>query len=268
MSGDGDGQWSDTRPVVDVDDHVADGLLDVTTHLVGGADPGAVLDQVIGVCVGAVGADAAGVLMREPLGGVRIVAASDERTAVVSVLETQYVDGPSLDCLASGTPTGSPNLAARRRAWPQFAPAAIAAGFPAAYAVPMRLDGEGLGGLTLLFTSHAVVDGPRLRLCQALADLAVLGLAQERDESRTERVFAQTLKAANDRLSLGHAIGIVAGRLEVDVDVAREMIVHRARLTGSAIVEVALMIVDGTMSPHDLRASFPGRAGEGSSDSR
>lgn len=268
ISGAGDSRWSDARPVIDVDDHTAERLLDVTTHLVGRADAGAVLDLVIGACTDVVGAAAAGFLVREPLGGIRVVTASDERTAVVTVLETQYIDGPSPDCMASGTTAGSSNLAATRHAWPRFAPAAVAAGFHAAYAVPMRLDGEAVGGLTLLFTSHAVVDGPRLRICQVLADLAVLGLAQERDGPRTERVFAQTLKAANDRLSLGHAIGIVAGRLEVDIDTARAMIVHRARYTGSAIVEVALMIVDGMMSPHDLQASFPGRAGESSPDSR
>jgi len=251
-----------------MDDHLVDRLLDITTRLVRGADAGAVLDLVTGACVDVVGAAAAGVLVREPLGGVRVVAASEERIAAVTVLETQYTDGPSLDCLASGNTAGSSDLAAMRPAWPRFVPAAVAAGFHAAYAVPMRLDDETLGGLTLLFTSRAIVDGPRLRFCQILADLAVLGLAQERDGSRSERVFVQTLEAANDRLSLGHAIGIVAGRLDVDVDAARAMIVHHARFTGSSIVEVGWTIVDGTMSPHDLRASFPEETEESSPETR
>lgn len=261
MNGVGDGRRSDAGPVADVNDHLADGLLDITTRLVGGADASAVLDLVTGVCVDVVGAAASGVLVREPLGGVRVVATSDERAAVVTVLEAQYVDGPVLDCLAAGATAGSSNLAGMR-AWPQFVAAAAAAGFHAAYALPMRLDGEGIGGLTLLFTSRAVLDGPRLRFGQVLADLAVLGLAQERDGFRSERVFEQTLRAVNDRLSLGHAIGIVAGRIDIDVDTARAMIVHRARLTGSSIMKVAWAIVDGTVSPHDLRASFPGGAGE------
>ena len=185
MSGVGDGRWSDTGPVVEVNDRLAAGLVDITTRLVGGADAGAVLDLVTGACVDVMGAAAAGVLMREPLGGVRVVAASDERTPVVTVLEAQYIDGPSLDCLASGTTAGSSNLGGLRDTWPQFVAAAVAAGFHAAYAVPMRLDGEAVGGLNLLFSSRAVVDGPRLRLCQVLADLAVLGLAQERDGSRS-----------------------------------------------------------------------------------
>ena len=67
-------------------------------------------------------------------------------------------------------------------------------------------------------------------------------------------MFERTLKAVNDRHSLGHAIGIVAGRLDVDIDAARAMIVHRARLTGSSNVEVAWTIVDGTVSPDDLQA--------------
>lgn len=260
-----DSRWSGTGPVVEVSDRLADGLVNITTRLVRGAAAGAVLDLVTGACVDVIGAAASGILMREPLGGVRVVAASDERISVVTVLEAQYVDGPSLDCLASGTTAGSSNLAALRDTWPQFVDAAVAAGFHAAYAVPMRLDGETLGGLNLLFSSRAVLDRPRLRLCQVLADLAVLGLAQERDGSRSERVFEQTLKAVNDRHSLGHAIGIVAGHLDIDIDAARAMIVHRARLTGTSSVEVAWTIVDGTVSPYDLQASFTDGAGESSS---
>lgn len=262
MSGVGDSRRPDPGPTVEVSDQFAGALLEITTLLVGDADAGAVLALVTGVCVDVVGAAASGVVMRDPLGGVRVVAASDERAALVTVLEAQYVDGPSLDCLASGTTAGSQDLGEMRRTWPQFVPAAVAAGFQAVYAVPMRLEGDTVGGLNVLFTSRAALDGPRLRLCQALADLAVLGLAQERDGSRSERVFEQTLKAVNDRLSLGHAIGLVAGRLDVDVDTARAMIVQRARSTASPLLDVAWAITDGSVSPRDLQASFQDGPGE------
>jgi hypothetical protein len=246
--------------MVEVSDQLAGALLEITTRLVGDADAGAVLELVTGACVDVVGATASGVLTRDPLGGVRVVAASDERAAFVTVLEAQYVDGPSLDCLASGATAGSQDLGKMRDAWPQFVPAAVAAGVQAVYAVPMRLDGDIAGALNLLFTSRVTLDGPRLRLCQILADLAVLGLAQERDGSRSERVFERTLKAVNDRLSLGHAIGLVAGRLDVDVDTARAMIVHRARSTGSPILDVVSAITDGTGLTAGSAGVVPGQA--------
>lgn len=262
MSGVRDGRRSSAGTTVEAIDQLAGALLEITTRLVGDAQTEAVLELVTGACVDVVGAAASGVLMRDPLGGLRVVAASDERAAFVTVLEAQYVDGPSTDCLASGAMAGSRDLGEMRRTWPQFTPTALEAGFQAAYAVPMRLDGDPLGALNLLFAARTALDGPRLRLCQVLADLTVLGLAQERDGARSERVFEQTLRAVNDRVSLGHAIGLVAGRLDVDIDTARTMIVRRARSTASPIVDVARAITNDTISPRDLQASVPDGPGQ------
>ncbi|MHB1486599.1 MAG: hypothetical protein ACYCS7_15680 [Acidimicrobiales bacterium] len=59
----------------------------------------------------------------------------------------QQQDGPCLDCWRFGGTIRQERLnQAQDHRWPRFTPAALAAGFRAAYALPLRLPGQRLGG--------------------------------------------------------------------------------------------------------------------------
>lgn len=247
------GRMSGAERTVEVSGRLADTLMDVTGNLVGGdVDTSAVLELVADACADIAGATASGILMNHPAGGIHVVAVSEEQPRLLTVLEAQYADGPLLDCMRAGSVVGSSDVSTRGDSWPRFAAAAAAGGFRAAYAVPMRLAGRTVGGLNLLYAARTVLDGSRLRLCQVLADLAVLGFAQECDEARSERMFTQVLTMVNDRLHLGHAVGLVAGALDVDIETARTMIAGHARSNGFSIREVARTVTDGLLAPDDL----------------
>lgn len=255
MSGVGDGPGSNAGRVVEVSGRLSDTLVEITTWLVGGSNGEAVLDLVSRACVDVLGASASGVLMLDPRGGVQVVAASEEDARILAVLEAQYADGPSADCIRTGAVVGSSDVSAMVELWPRFVQAASAAEYQAVQVVPMRLDGRTVGGLNLFYVSRATLDDAQLGLGQVLADLAVLGLSQERDGSRSERVFEQILTAANDRLYLGHAIGLVAGALDVDVDTARVLIRQHAGSTHRSHRDVVRAIADGRLAPADLEGS-------------
>ncbi|GAA2760937.1 GAF domain-containing protein [Actinopolymorpha rutila] len=235
----------------DMTDRLATGLVEITGGLTDERGDPEVLFQVTDACVQVLGATATGVLMVDPHGVVRVVTASDEGAEFVELLQAQTDQGPCVDCVRTGEIVVATDLSHETR-WPRFATAAMAAGYHAVDALPMRLDGRAVGGLNLLYAEPG--ESPRWRrdLAQSLADLAVLGLAQEPGARRTERLFERTLAAVNDRAKLAQAVGMVAGGLGIDVDHAWTLVRHHARSRQIALRVVAQALTSGSLRPSDL----------------
>lgn len=194
-------------------------------------------------------ADATGVLVRDPRGGVAVGAASDERARFVELLQVQFEQGPCLDCVNGNTQVVSHDLDVDRSRWPQFSDAALTAGYRSVYAFPLRLMSRAVGGINVLYRSRTELSPTTLNLAQALADLAVLGLTQERDERRVERLAEQTLTTLNDRIHVGQAVGVLAGALDLAPDDARNLLAEHAKVTGRSVRDLAKAITDGSLSP-------------------
>jgi hypothetical protein len=75
------------------------------------------------------GASAAGVVLADPRGGLRVAAASSEEARLVELFQLQNDQGPCLDCFRSGRPVTAADLTGPNQLWPRFAPAATRAGF-------------------------------------------------------------------------------------------------------------------------------------------
>jgi hypothetical protein len=67
---------------------------------------------------------AAGLLLADPRGQLRVVAASSEAARLLELFQIQDDQGPCLDCYRTGRPVGAPDLAAAARRWPRYAAAA------------------------------------------------------------------------------------------------------------------------------------------------
>jgi GAF domain-containing protein len=70
--------------------------------------------------------------------------------------------------------------------WPLFAPRAVAAGFRSVHAFPMRLRKEVIGALNLFGNEVGQIDSADAGVVQAMADVATIGLLQERAVRRGE----------------------------------------------------------------------------------
>ena len=72
-------------------------------------------------------AEAAGVMLADPRGGLRLIASSDERMRLLELFELQDSQGPCLDAFSSGLPVQASAAGSRDR-WPVFAPRACGEG--------------------------------------------------------------------------------------------------------------------------------------------
>jgi transcriptional regulator with GAF, ATPase, and Fis domain len=209
-------------------------------------------------------AAAAGVLLADPRGELRLVAASTDSARVLELFQIQNDEGPCLDCFRTGQSVAAPDLDAARNIWPRFAPAAREAGFMAVHALPMRLRTEVIGGLNLFKDTPGGLTGQDQRVGQALADVATIGLLQQRSIRRGEILGEQLQDALNSRVTIEQAKGKLAERLGVDMDQAFTRLRSYARDRNLRLSDLAQAFIDGT--PADFPgltapARAPGRSG-------
>jgi hypothetical protein len=188
---------------------------------------------------------AAGVVLADPRGELRVAAASSEAAGLIELFQIQNDEGPCLDCFHAGQPVTAAGLAGPDQRWPRFAAAATRAGFGIVHALPMRLRDQVIGALNL-FSAGPVLLGPAdLRVGQALADVATIGLLQERHVRRAETLAEQLQAALNSRVVIEQAKGKLAERLSVDLDRAFSMLRDYARNSNQRLTEVARDFVVG-----------------------
>src|SRR3954463_13550328 len=90
-------------------------------------------------CTELLDVSATGVLLADPAGDLRVMAASSEQVRLLELFQLQNDEGPCLDCYRSGQPVMVTDLSAVEARWPRFTAQARRQGFGAVMALPMRL---------------------------------------------------------------------------------------------------------------------------------
>jgi transcriptional regulator with GAF, ATPase, and Fis domain len=188
---------------------------------------------------------AAGLLLADPRGPLRVVAASSEAARLLELFQLQNDQGPCLDCFRSGQPV-SADLGAEAERWPRFAAAAQQAGFAAVQALPMRLRDQVIGALNLFRAVPGTFDAAGVRIGQALADVATISLLHERGMRRSDALNEQLQSALNSRVVIEQAKGKLAERLGLDMEQAFSLLRDSARNRNRRLTDVAQAFVDGT----------------------
>jgi GAF domain-containing protein len=216
------------------------------------------LDMLAEYGVELLGVSACGILLADPEGSLNLVAASTEQTRILELSQLQNDEGPCLDAYRTMTTVTGPDLTTAGDRWPIFAPAALAAGFTAVHAMPMRLRRQALGAFNLFSAVPGALDAETIELGQALADVATIGILHERALRRQEVVTEQLQVALNSRIVIEQAKGVLAERLQLSIDDAFTTLRRYARVNNRKLAEVAGAVAAGILSiPLDSGSARP-----------
>jgi len=223
---------------------LSDTFVDLADTMVADFDVIDFLHMLTDRSVALLAASAAGVVLADPRGELRLAAASSEAAGLMELFQLQNDQGPCLDCFRTGQPVTAADLSAPGQRWPRFAAAATQAGFHGVEALPMRLRDQVIGALNLFNGRPGPLDPADLRIGQALADVATIGLLQERSLRRSETVAEQLQAALTSRVIIEQAKGKLAERRRVDMDQAFRLLRDYSRSTNQRLTAVARRFVD------------------------
>jgi transcriptional regulator with GAF, ATPase, and Fis domain len=224
-------------------ERLSDLFVDVADTLVDDFD---VVDFLTSLCEHATlvsGADAVGIMLTDHRGELRFMAASNDAGRNLEMLQLQLGEGPCLDCVRTREPVVNTDLALAADSWPKFAPSAIAAGFRSVHAFPMRLRDQAIGALNLFGIRQIEFEPGEARIVQSLADVATIGILQERSIARAEALTEQLQGALNSRIVIEQAKGALARQEGITVDEAFERLRKRARSSRQRLVDIAAIVL-------------------------
>jgi GAF domain-containing protein len=193
------------------------------------------------------GADASGLMLADQRGELQLMASTLERARLLELFELQVAEGPCRECFTSGLPITNVDLTDALERWPRFTPAAVEAGFRATHALPMRLRGQVIGVLNLFTEDAAPLSEDDIAVGQAMADVATIGLLNERSLFEQVRLSEQLQTALQSRILIEQAKGVLSARAGISVNEAFNRMRTHARSTGLTLSVVATRVIDGAI---------------------
>ncbi len=199
---------------------------------------------------------AVGLMLADHEGNLRFMAASSEDARLLELFQLQNAEGPCLDAFRTGEEVADVVIASAGERWPVFAPHAAELGFAAGHCFPLRLRDTVIGAMNTFRAEPTPLEDEERRVARALADVATIGLMQERALRRAEELTEQLQFALNSRVVIEQAKGAVARALDIGVDQAFEVIRRYARTHRRRLTEVARETVEDHAALSALTASW------------
>jgi hypothetical protein len=239
------------------EEQITDTFVTLADTLVDDYDVIDLLDGLVDRCVLLFGATAAGILLIDQRGTLSVTATSSEETRLLEVFQIQGDEGPCLDCIRNASPVTCGDLTAEAARWPAFVPAALATGFRAVDAFPLRLRDITIGGLNLFHGETRSLSAADRRVAQALADVATIGILQQRSIHRSSLLAEQLQAALNSRIVIEQAKGVLAERHDVSFEQAFAALRRYARDTNTKLSDTARSVVLHEVDADEIRQRLP-----------
>ena len=123
--------------------------------------------------------------------------------------------------------------------WSAFSRGAVAHGFHSVHATPLRLRGDVIGTMNLFSVHVGELRPEDIAVAQALADVATIGILQERS-IRSSHVISEQLQFALDsRILIEQAKGVLAATAGLSMDAAFTALRSYARNHNQTLRSVA-----------------------------
>ncbi|MFC7487187.1 GAF domain-containing protein [Knoellia sp. CPCC 206453] len=181
----------------------------------------------------------AGLLLADPHGQLQYMASTATSVEMLELFQLQYQEGPCLDCFRTGEPVVNADLHQAGQRWPLFAPRAVEAGFQSVHAFPLRHRQKVIGALNLFSTHLGHLDRTDVRIIQCLANVATIGLLQERTARSAEILTEQLQITLNNRVTIEQAKDVLARTHGIDGHAAYDLMRKYARSNHHRLSDIA-----------------------------
>jgi GAF domain-containing protein len=220
------------------------------------------LHTLVMECTEILDAQAGGLMLADSAGQLQVVASTSERADLVEVMQLAAGAGPCVDCFTSGRAVSVPNIQKSTEDWPAFRAAALEQGFLSVHATPMRLRGEVIGTMNLFGTTVGALTKRDAAVAQALADVATIGILQERIAAQSHVVTEQLQRALDSRVLIEQAKGVLSHSGALSMEDAFALLRAHARNHNLTLRVVAEGVANRTLDliPKVASAAKPGPA--------
>jgi len=222
-----------------------DAFATLADTLVAGYDVLDLLQSLVEYCHELLDVDSAGILLANADGELEVVASTNEANTLVEIMQLDANAGPCLESFRTRAVVSVPDIDVDSDRWPDFAAIAGAQGIHSVYAIPLRLRQTTIGTLNLMREQRGEINRYDIRAAQALADVATIGILQERTIRDASTIRDQLQQALSSRIVIEQAKGVVAETAKVSMDTAFERIRSHARKHQTPLSEVARQLVAG-----------------------
>ncbi|MBG6215346.1 transcriptional regulator with GAF, ATPase, and Fis domain [Cryobacterium sp. CAN_C3] len=206
------------------------------------------LHTLVEKCAALLEASAAGIILSAGDGKLEVVVSTNERSRLVEILQLRAGSGPCVESFTTGQAVAIPDIESTGDQWPKFRAGALAQGFASMHAVPLRLRATTIGSLNLFWDRTGGLSAADTKTVQALADVATIGILQERAIRESDIVRQQLQHALSSRVLIEQAKGVVAYTHRVHMRDAFDKIRDYARNNGLPLADVAERIVNRSLT--------------------
>ncbi len=220
-------------------------FVEIVQTLVGEFDVIEVLTALTTRAVELLDASAAGVLLADSEGNLRVIGASTEQIQLLELFQIQNDEGPSLDCFQIGEIVLHSNLSSPSL-WPRFSAECTRVGFASVCAVPMHLKNRTIGCLNMFLHEPGGLSNTDVGLAQALADVATIVITQDQATRDAAVREGQLFHALTSRIAIEQAKGMIAERFDLDMDEAFARLRSYSQNHNVALTGLAQSLIAGT----------------------
>ena len=208
------------------------------------------LDRLVGYSVDLLAVEAAGIVLGDVRGDLRVVAASNDDAELMELLQLQNDEGPCLECYHTAA------AGQRARTWPRSStggraspPRSTASGVPFGARPAVAAAAESIGASTCSTAARARCPRPTCPWDRPWPTWPRSGSCRNARSAAARWSTSSCRPRLNSRVVIEQAKGVLAQHGTVAMDVAFDLLRRHSRRTNQLLSRVARRIVERELDP-------------------